>query len=294
MTYIRVMVLTALFVGSWSRADGATATWDPNPEPVLGYILAYGTQPGVHTDQIDVGNVVSCEFFPPPGQRYYVVVWAYNDVGHGPKSAEVLLDLTGTTNQPPTLMQPADQSSVRGQPAALTLVGSDPEGTALTYSAAGLAPGLSVNAGTGAVTGAPITAGTYTVMASVSDSLLSDSRTFMWLVTEPPPPPPPPPDTTPPDVTISSPQAGSIVNGKKAKLTAIASDANGVAGVRFLLNGVAISGEDTVAPYSVMWNSTTVMNGTYQLTAIARDTSNNVRTSAPIPIVVRNGRRPEM
>lgn len=288
MTYIRVLVLTALFAGSWSRADGAIAAWDPNPEPVLGYMLAYGTQPGVHTVQIDVGNVVSYEFFPPPGQRYYVVVWAYNAVGQGPKSAEVLLDLTGgTTNQPPALMQPADQATFRGQPASLTLVGSDPEGTALIYSASGLPPGLAVNAATGVIAGAPITTGTYSVVASVSDGILSASRTFTWLVTEPPPPP----DTTPPGVTISSPDANSTVSGKKAKLTAAASDANGVAGVRFLLNGVPISGEDTVAPYSIMWDSTTVANGTYQLTAIARDTSNNVGSSAPIPIVVRNGRR---
>lgn len=290
MTYIRVLMLTALFAGSWSRADGAVATWDPNPDPVLGYILAYGTQPGVHTVQIDVGNVVTYQFFPPPGQRYYVLVWAYNAAGHGSKSAEVLLDLTGVpTNQPPTLVQPANQSSVRGQSASLTLVGSDPEGAALTYSASGLPPGLSVNASTGLISGAPNTSGTYSVAARVSDGSLTATRTFAWSVSEPPPPP----DTTPPAVTMASPQSNSTVSGKKVKLTAIASDANGVTGVRFLLNGVPIGVEDTVAPYALTWNSTTVPNGTYQLIAIARDPSNNVGSSAPVPILVRNGRRNE-
>ena len=94
------------------RVEAATATWDPNPEPdVLGYVLAYGTASGVYTTEINVGNVLSYEFFSPPGYRYYLVVRAYNATGVGPNSNEVVLDLTTTppdqssTTVPPTVVQ---------------------------------------------------------------------------------------------------------------------------------------------------------------------------------------------
>jgi hypothetical protein len=70
---------------------------------------------------------------------------------------------------------------------------------------------------------------------------------------------------------------------------ATASDASGVAFVRFKLNGVAIGVQERVAPYAMNWNSTTRPNGTYQLTATARDNAGNVRTSSAITIVVNNG-----
>ena len=77
------------------RVEAATATWDRNPEPdVLGYVLAYGTASGVYTTEINVGNVLSYEFFSPPGYRYYLVVRAYSAMGVGPNSNEVVLDLT--------------------------------------------------------------------------------------------------------------------------------------------------------------------------------------------------------
>jgi hypothetical protein len=38
----------------------ATVTWDPNSEPDLAaYTLSYGTQSGVHTVVVDVGNVTT-------------------------------------------------------------------------------------------------------------------------------------------------------------------------------------------------------------------------------------------
>ncbi len=40
---------------------------------------------------------------------------------------------------------------------------------------------------------------------------------------------------------------------------------------KFLLNGVNLGTEDITAPYTVSWNTTTVVNGVYTLTARARD-----------------------
>ena len=56
------------------------------------------------------------------------------------------------------------------------------------------------------------------------------------------------PDTTPPTVTLTAPIAGATVNGS-VTVSANASDNVGVVGVRFLLDGVDITSEDTSAPY---------------------------------------------
>jgi hypothetical protein len=184
MSYVRVCSITLLVLGTALQLEAATATWNRNPEPdVIGYRLSYGTQSGQHPTSIDVGNVTSYEFFPPPGHRYYVVVQAYNASGLGPKSNEVIYDAPAAPNQPPVLAQPANQSTVQGVATSLTLVASDPDGNPITYSAAGLPPGLSVQPTTGVIAGTPTTPGTYTVTATASDGSLNAARTFAWAVT---------------------------------------------------------------------------------------------------------------
>jgi hypothetical protein len=89
-----------------------------------------------------------------------------------------------TVNAPPTLAPVANQTSVRFTPVSLQLIATDPNGTALTYRATGLPPGLSVNSTTGLISGTlSRRTRTYTVTATVSDGSLSSSRTFTWTVT---------------------------------------------------------------------------------------------------------------
>ena len=102
----------------------------------------------------------------------------------------------------------------------------------------------------------------------------------------------PPPDTASPTVGITSPAAGATVSGT-ITLTANASDNVGVVGVQFKRDGVNISAEDTTAPYSVSANTTTIPNGSYTFTAIARDAAGNVSTSAPITVTVANAPPPD-
>jgi len=96
---------------------------------------------------------------------------------------------------------------------------------------------------------------------------------------------PPPPDTTPPSVAISVPAAGSAVFNR-VTVAAAASDNVGVAGVRFLLDGQPLGTEVTSPPFSVSWNASTASLGNHTLTAVARDASNNSRTSAPVSVTV--------
>jgi len=94
------------------------------------------------------------------------------------------------------------------------------------------------------------------------------------------------PDTTPPTVSISAPANGATVLAT-ITVSATASDNVGVAGVQFQLDGANLGAEDTTAPYSVSWNSTTVANGSHTLSAIARDAAGN-KATATITVTVNN------
>jgi hypothetical protein len=99
------------------------------------------------------------------------------------------------------------------------------------------------------------------------------------------------PDTVPPSVTLTQPPSGSTVSGLTT-ISAGASDDIGVAGVQFLLDGVLLGTEDVTAPYSVVWSTTSVANGSHALSARARDAAGNQTTSDPIPVTVSNTASP--
>ena len=71
-------------------------------------------------------------------------------------------------------------------------------------------------------------------------------------------------------------------------VTANATDNDAVVGVQFKLDGADLGTEDTTAPYSIAWDTTTVPNGAHTLTAVARDPSANAATSASVPVTVTN------
>jgi outer membrane protein assembly factor BamB len=99
------------------------------------------------------------------------------------------------------------------------------------------------------------------------------------------------PDTSSPLVSITSPQDGTTVSGS-ATVAASASDVQGVAGVRFMLDGAALGAEDLSAPYTAAWDTTGATNGTHVLTAVARDTAGNTATSAAVTVTVDNSGPP--
>ena len=100
-----------------------------------------------------------------------------------------------------------------------------------------------------------------------------------------------PVDTTPPTVSITTPAGGASVWGT-VSVIASASDNNKVAGVQFMLNGAPLGAEDTASPYSVAWNTGTVPDGPYTLTAVARDPAGNTRASAPVNVTVNSSFAP--
>ena len=93
-------------------------------------------------------------------------------------------------------------------------------------------------------------------------------------------------DTTPPQVSITSPAAGTVSG--PITVTANASDNLSVAGVQFKRGGQNLGAEDTTAPYSVPWDTRGELNGTHVLTAVARDSVGNTATSSPVTVTVSN------
>src|ERR1700722_4385752 len=73
-------VVLLLFLARVARADSLTLAWDPNPETdVQGYVLSWGTQPGVYVTHLDVGNHTSAQATGLADRTaYYFVVQAHN------------------------------------------------------------------------------------------------------------------------------------------------------------------------------------------------------------------------
>jgi hypothetical protein len=94
-------------------------------------------------------------------------------------------------------------------------------------------------------------------------------------------------DTAAPTVAMTTPGVGATVGGTVA-LSAAASDDVGVAGVKFLVDGVPLGTEDTSAPYELLWNTAAVANGTHTLTAVARDAAGHEATTASLNVTVAN------
>lgn len=92
-------------------------------------------------------------------------------------------------------------------------------------------------------------------------------------------------DTTAPSVAITSPPNNATISGS-VTVTASASDNAGIAGVQFKLNGANLGVEDTTAPYSVALNTATTAAGVHLLTAVARDTTGNAKTSSIVTVTV--------
>jgi len=120
---------------------------------------------------------------------------------------------------------------------------------------------------------APDTAYEFAVKASdgAGNVQVGPTMTFRTLL--------PQPDGTPPTAVMLHPAIGNV-SGTAVQVEASAADNVGVVSVQFKLDGVDLGAADTVPPYSISWDTTTVLDGPHTLTAEARDAANNVGTVA--------------
>lgn len=88
------------------------------------------------------------------------------------------------------LDNPGDQNNLDGDSVSLALSGNDASGQALTYSAAGLPPGLSMNPQTALISGtiaaSADTNSPYETTVTATDGVYSASQTFQWNVSPQP------------------------------------------------------------------------------------------------------------
>jgi glucose/arabinose dehydrogenase/PKD repeat protein len=89
-----------------------------------------------------------------------------------------------------------------------------------------------------------------------------------------------------PTVAIVAPSSSRL--SEFVTLSAAATNHDPVAGVQFLVNGQPLGAADTIAPYSVRWDTLARTNGAYVLTASVSDIGGNSVTSAPVNVTVAN------
>jgi Calx-beta domain-containing protein/putative Ig domain-containing protein/SdiA-regulated protein len=94
---------------------------------------------------------------------------------------------TVSTNVAPIVASPGRQFNVEGEAVHLLVVAFEPNGDPMVFSALNLPDGLSIDAGTGVISGtvsfAAATGTAHTVEVTATDGSLSDTATWRWEVT---------------------------------------------------------------------------------------------------------------
>jgi len=85
-------------------------------------------------------------------------------------------------------------------------------------------------------------------------------------------------DLTPPTISITSPASGATVSGT-ISVTVNAADNRAVSSVSLSVDGSFV-GNSTSAPFTISWNSATVINGTHTITVTAKDAAGNSASSS--------------
>jgi len=193
-------------------------------------------------------------------------------------SQTAILSVNSAAVAPTITVEPANQTAATGQTATFTVAAS---GTApLSYQWQKNGANISGAASSSYTTPATTTANngsTFAVVVSNSAGSVTSSAATLTVTA----------DTTPPTVSITSPSSGATLSGT-ITVTASASDNVAVASVQLQVDGTNVGAAVTTSPYSFSLNTTTLSNGSHDLTAVATDTSGNQATSIAIPFTVSN------
>jgi hypothetical protein len=95
-----------------------------------------------------------------------------------------------------------------------------------------------------------------------------------------------PPPLPPPTVVIQSPISGTTIDASSVKLVAQVTSGASIVGVQFKVDGINLGPELTLAPYTLVWDTTNISNGAHVLTAVVRDTSGNSSVSPGVTVQV--------
>ncbi len=232
--------ITALQISATDTQAGATLTYSATGLPAGLTISSSGSITGTPT------TACACS----------VTVKAQDGSGYSGTAT-----FTWTVTNTVSATNPGAQSSVSGSAITpLNISASDTSSTAtLAYSDGGtLPPGLSIGGSSGAITGTPTTAGSYTVTITVTDSSgYHAAVTFTWTVSN--------------TLSVTNPGAQSDVSGNNiTPLTIAASDSSSTATLSFADNGTLPPGLAINSSTGVVTGSPTIA-GTYPVTVTVTD-----------------------
>jgi hypothetical protein len=164
-----------------------------------------------------------------------------------------------------TLDDPGPQFNTEGDVVSLALGGSDATNGSLTYSAAGLPPGLAIDPTSGDLSGtlAPGSAGSYQVSVTATDNTYSNTLTIDWEVAA--------------AVTLTDPGPQFSSEGQQVSLALTGADATGGSltwtatglppGLEINAQNGAITGQPQAGSAGFYEVSVTATDGTYSATA---------------------------
>ena len=188
------VLLLALLISVWARAEQVTLAWDANTEPDLaGYRVHYGTASGSYTTCVDLHKVTTSSIGTlAAGQTYYFVVTAYDASGNeSGYSNQVSYSVAAANGAPATPATPTGASSALVNASiALSTSATDPNNDSLEYR---YDWGDGVISGWGAASQSHSwsAAGSYTVKAQARDSIGSESAAWSSaktvIISSPPP-----------------------------------------------------------------------------------------------------------
>jgi PKD repeat protein len=179
-----------------------------------------------------------------------------------------------------TLTNPWSETNNIGEEVTLQLQASSSQGYEITgYDVLGLPAGLSLNPQTGAITGVPTTAGSYTITAWATDTAGTTSaiQFFTWTIS----------DYVPPTVTLNPAQ--TIYAGGTAQFNASITDAAGPANITlvqwdFNYDGITFN-PDPTANNNLTPSQVYSTPGTYLVAVQATDQTGAVTTALTEVIV---------
>ncbi len=224
-------------------------------------------------------------YLAPPG---YYMLFILDTNGIPSVASFVKFPNVGPDTQPPTVPTGLSATTSTGRVSLSWTASTDNFGVTGYNIHRATAPGVVPSAGnrigqssTTSYTDVSFTTGTYYYVVTAQDAAgnISGPSNEVRVVAAG--------DTTPPTVSITSPTTGSTVS-LNVTISASASDDVIVAGVQFLLDGAPLGTELTAPPYSLVWDSTTVPNGSHTISAKARDGAGNTATATGVTIFTSN------
>jgi Putative Ig domain len=129
------------------------------------------------------GATATCQATPGSTGAHNIVA-AFNGSGGFEPSTSAALSQVVITANTVTVTNPGNQTGTAGTAASLQISATDSQaGQTFTFSATGLAAGLSINSSSGLISGTPTTAGTSNVTVTATDTTgASGSASFTWTI----------------------------------------------------------------------------------------------------------------